>query len=348
MMRTSELEIINPLVYPEWDKLLLASNGHSFFHTSFWARVLHESYNYRPCYLTGINEGKLDLLVPVMEVKSLLTGSRGVSLPFTDYCDPIVGDTSDWQNGLEQLKEYGKKARWKYLELRGGEALMGQVPTWSFCYRHLLRLSTDIDALYTGLKSSTKRNIKKASREGVVITRGNTLDAVKRFYQLHCQTRKKHGLPPQPFLFFQRIFDHVVSTGLGQVVLATHQGRTIAGAFYLHFGNEAIYKFGASDANYLHLRPNELLMWETIQWYCRNGYTRFCFGRTERENEGLRQFKNGWGTEEKVVRYYRYDINTKEFRSEKANGSALSTKIFQMMPIVLSKKVGKALYRHVG
>lgn len=342
------MQIISPLTYPDWDNLLLAAPGSSIFHTSYWARVLHDSYGYQPCYLTNINNGKMDVLVPMMEVKSLLTGSRGVSLPFTDYCEPIISNQNDMQDALEQLKDYGKKAKWKYLELRGGKEWFGQTPHSSFFYRHVMKLSADIDVMYGQLKSSTRRNIKKALREGVAITRGNSLDAVKSFYHLHCMTRKKHGIPPQPFQFFQKIYEHVISIDHGQVILAAHNGKTIAGAIYFHFGNEAIYKFGASESAYLSLRPNDLIMWETIQWYCRNGCTRFSFGRTESENEGLRQFKNGWGAEEKTIKYFKYDFKKRAFMIGSAHVADYRNNILRKMPIPLLKVAGSLLYKHMG
>jgi hypothetical protein len=342
------LEIINPLDHPEWDKLVLTSSGCSVFHTSFWARVLHDSYGYRPCYLARKCSDRLDVLVPMMEIQSLLTGKRGVSLPFTDYCEPIVQDENGWRDAMAYLKEYGKNAKWKYLEIRGGGDWFGQIPLFSHFYGHILKLQTDTDALYAQLKSSTKRNIGKATREGVTVVRSNTLDAVRSYYTLHCLTRKKHGLPPQPYSFFQNIFKHIISRGHGEIGLAEFHGKIIAGALYLHFGNEATYKFGASDSKYLHLRPNDLLMWEAIQHYSRNGYGKFCFGRTEPDNAGLRQFKRGWGAEETVIRYYKYDMGNSEFITETASISSLSTRIIQMMPLPVSKLIGHMLYRHVG
>ncbi len=341
------LQIINPLTHPGYDDMVLAAGG-SFFHTSFWARVLHDSYSYRPCYLTEIHDGKVATLVPLMEVRSFLTGRRGVSLPFTDYCEPIIADQDAGRDILEFLRAFGESEKWKHWELRGGELLQGQTPFSSFYYRHLLGLSIDVDAVYAQLNSSTKRNIKKASREGVSVIQSNSLDAIKTFYQLHCLTRKKHGLPPQPFHFFQKLYDHVISQDHGQVFLAKHQGKTIAGAVFLQFGNEAIYKFGASDTKYLNLRPNDLVMWEAIQRYSRNGCKRFCFGRTDHDDVGLRQFKSGWGAEETVVRYFTYDIRKREFRSRKASVTSVPTMIFRRMPIPLSKCIGRALYRHVG
>src|SRR3990172_8371413 len=90
MSDVTQLKVINPLDYPEWDKLLLSTRDYSFFHSSAWARVLHESYGYRPLYFTSIDNGILLSVIPIMEINSIFTGKRAVSLPFTDYCEPII------------------------------------------------------------------------------------------------------------------------------------------------------------------------------------------------------------------------------------------------------------------
>ena len=48
-----------------------------------------------------------------MEVKSVLTGLRGVSLPFTDYCDPIAKEDNQFEGLLDSVIEFGKRRRWK-------------------------------------------------------------------------------------------------------------------------------------------------------------------------------------------------------------------------------------------
>ena len=80
------LEIFNPLDCAWWDELLRNSPGAGFFHSSPWARVLHEAYGYEPCYLASVEDSRFTALLPCMEVRSPITGKRGVSLPFTDYC----------------------------------------------------------------------------------------------------------------------------------------------------------------------------------------------------------------------------------------------------------------------
>jgi len=86
----SEIEIINPIEYPDWDDLLLTSDQSIFFQTSAWARVLCESYNYTPLYFITKENDRLSSLIPVMEVKSFLTGKRGISLLTTAPLSPTV------------------------------------------------------------------------------------------------------------------------------------------------------------------------------------------------------------------------------------------------------------------
>jgi lipid II:glycine glycyltransferase (peptidoglycan interpeptide bridge formation enzyme) len=204
------------------------------------------------------------------------------------------------------------------------------------------------------LRDSTKRNIRNAEREGITIKAGTSGEFMEEFCRLNYLTRKDHGLPPQPLIFFNKVHEHILARNLGHIILAFNKGVAIAGAVFFHSRDTVIYKYGASDRNYRHLRPNNLIMWEAIQSCARMGHKEFSFGRTEPENEGLRQFKNGWGTDEKILNYVTYDIKRNRFvdRSlsvaQNSRCFGLQRKIFRHMPIALAKIVGKVLYRHVG
>lgn len=89
-------------------------------------------------------------------------------------------------------------------------------------------------------------------------------------------------------------------------------------------------------------------MWEAIKWYSRNGYSNFCFGKTEPENDGLRQFKNGWGTTETIIRYYKYSFSKNAFVQVQSNVTGLHNKIFNKTPIPLLKMFGSLLYKHMA
>jgi len=343
-----ELKILNPLEYPGWDELLLTNEDYSFFHTSAWARVLSASYGYKPLYFTSIENGRLSALLPIMEIKSPLTGTRGVSLPFTDYCQAIADNQDDYQKIIKDITDYGKKAGWKYIEFRNGKNLLSSTNPSSTYYSHSVELTPNEQELLKSFRSSTKRNIKKAEKEGIMAKIHQSFDSVEEFYRLNCLTRKYHGLPPQPFFFFKNIFNDIISKNLGIIALATFSKKIIAGAVYFHFGSNAIYKYGASDRDYQHLRPNNLVMWKAIKWHAENGYKTFDFGRTELENEGLLQFKRGWGTTEKFISYYKYDIKQASFVGEHSKLKGWHNRFFNIAPIFVSKCIGSILYKHIG
>ena len=341
------IEILNPLEIPNWDDLVLATGKGSFFHSAAWAKVLSESYGYKPLYFTSTDNGKLSGLIPIMEVKSYLTGTRGVSLPFTDFCQPIVSVRNQFREMVSQATKYGKEAGWKYFEWRGGETYCQNRTPSNVYYGHILDIGQNEDELLKSYRNSTMRNIRKAVKEGVHVRISNSMESVKAFYRLNCITKKRHGLPPQPFYFFNALFEHIISKSKGVVVIASYQKRDVAGAVFLHFGDRAYFKYGASDMVYHAHRPNNLVLGKAIEFYANNGFRFFDFGRTDPENEGLLQFKKGWGTKKITIKYYRYDLKKNEYLQENSRVNMFS-KLFKKTPIPLLNLTGYLLYKHAG
>jgi hypothetical protein len=343
-----KLGIINPLQFDNWDGLVLTNKDHSFFHSSAWARVLHESYHYTPLYFLLVDSRKLKVLIPLMEVNSILTGRRGVSLPFSDLCEPIINADIETSDILDFIMRYGDKSSWKYIELRTGRKLDNRIRASEFFLAHTLDLQKNEKNLFSKFRSSTKRNIKKAKKNEVKVGIYDSAESVKEFYRMNCLTRKRHGLPPQPASFFKNIHNFIIKKNMGIVVLASYRNKIISGAMYFHFGKKAFYKYGASDLNYQYLRANNLVMWTGIKWYCQNGHELLHMGRTEQNNNGLKQFKNGWGTKESQMHYYRYDLRENKYVTHNNRTRGWHNKIFEKMPIPLARLVGSALYSSVG
>jgi len=343
-----ELKIINPIEFHNWDEWILSTEKYSFFHSSGWTQVLHESYGYKPLYFALGDKNELKMLLPLMEINSFFTGKRGVALPFSDYCEPIIKGDVNFEMVLDTIIDYGRIHGWKYIEIRGGKNIFKQVYPFSEYYTHNLRLSGDENETFTCFRDSTKRNIKKALKEGVEVQISRSYESIRKFYFLNCITRKRHGLPPQPSYFFKRIHDFLISRGYGNVVLAYYKRKAIAGAIFFHFGKKAVFKYSASDRKYHHLRPNNLVLWEGIRWYLKSGYSSISFGRTDINNKGLRQYKSGWGAEESIIKYYRIGIKNENVPENSNNILHLSNEIFKNIPIPFLRLIGLILYRHLG
>jgi hypothetical protein len=338
----------NPIEFPHWNESLRSLPDHSFFHTSSWAEALRKSYGYQPFYFTLWQGGRLSAILPCMGIHSALTGRRGVCLPFTDHCEPAVSDAAQFQEMFAAAVDLGKKQEWKYLEIRGGETFFRNEEPSEWHYGHQLDLTAGSEKIFSNLRDSTGRNIRKAEKDGIEIAVSVSPEAVKAFCRLNALTRRDHGLPPQPRRFFQNAYDHILSKNLGFIVLASFRGAAIAANVFFHFGDQLIYKYGASDRACRHLRVNNLVMWEAIKWGCDHGCKTLCFGRTEPDNEGLRQFKAGWGAREYPIKYYRYDLKQNAFIKAPIVIRPIYNKIFGKLPIPALNLMGGIFYRHMG
>ena len=343
-----EPSLINPLEEENWNNLLISTPGCSFFHTSNWADVLSKSYNYKPFYLCARKENTFISLLPVMEVNSALTGRRGVCLPFTDTCEPVAENAQQFQKLFDQAVSLGKKQKWKYLEIRGGEKYLSAKKPSQLFWGHTLDLSCAQQQLFSNLRDSTRRNIKKAQNENINVTISTSPQSMMDFYRLNTMTRRKHGLPPQPYKFFQHLHNQVIARDMGFIATAFLRDCAIAANVYLNFGKEVIYKYGASDKAFQHLRANNLVMWEAIKWSIDQGFAKLYFGRTEPENEGLMQFKAGWGVKPYKIYYYRYDLQKNGFAVDHSEINPFFTKLFSKLPLPVLEIMGRILYRHMG
>ncbi len=342
-----ELVILDPTGCANWDDRMRTIPGASVFHTAAWARVLCASYGYRPTYFTGTEEDDCKALFPLMDVRSRLTGARGVCLPFTDACAPYVNRADQFPALFQQVVAAGKARGWAHIDVRGGREHFGDAPPALVYYTHTLAL-TDDTAVAAGLTAATQRNIRKALRNGVHVTVDTTPDAMAQFCRLNYLTRKRHGLPPQPPRFFSNLHREVLEAGLGSIVRAHWEGETVAAAVFLHFQDHVIYKYGASDPARTQLRANNLVMWEAIRYYMARGYATLDLGKTEKSNAGLRRYKLGWGCREDNLTYYRYRLATECFVEDRARENGWHNALFARMPMPLLKLAGRVAYRHMG
>ncbi len=349
----SSLRLVNPLGIPDWDEKALKSPECSFFHSQCWARTLSDAYGYIPVYFAGTapDESRFRRLFALMDISSILTGRRGVSLPFSDYCRPFAPQEDregEFREMLGAAAAHGRNSGWKYLEIRDGRNFPEHASHYSSYYRHTLELPENEDLIFKQFQGSTKRNIRKALRAGLSVSVSRSLEAVLSYYSLHGMLRKRHGMPPQPLYFFKSIHKNVIAPGKGFVILASYQGKPVAGAVFVLFGRKAVYKYGASDLSYQHLRANDLVMWEAIRLLVRSGFQSLCFGRTDMDNEGLRRFKSGWGTKESIIRYYKLDLKKDRLITAGREGAGLVKAVMGRMPVPVLNIIGHILYRHLG
>ncbi len=343
-----DVRMLNPLCDLDWDRLVISHADFSFFHSTAWARVLCNTYGHTPFFLHLSHADKSLALLPVMEVASPLTGRRGVSLPFSDFCPPLMSNGWATESLTEKLLELGRERKWRYFELRDGRGMLPASATAARrYYGHRLNLTIGIEELFARFQSPVRRAIRKAEKSGLTVEVTNSRSGVLDFYRLHVRTRTRHGAPPQPLSFFLNIHEEIIKADLGFVVLAKSGTRLVAGAVFFHSGKAGLYKFGASDERVQEFRGNNLVMWEGIKRLVRHGLKTLHLGRTSLDNDGLRRFKLSWGTEEEIIEYFRFALGPKMWVNSHQDAAEFPKQLFRRLPRPLSRWVGALIYPHL-
>lgn len=199
----TEIRIINPLTENNWDENLSNYSEYSFFHTKEWVKVLNKTYGFIPIFFCLSGSNKFNSIIPTMLVNSFITRKRLVCLPFSDFCEPLIQDQSKSEELIDAILKYSETEKIDYLEFRSiSKRYPFETQNFRTDLRHVLTLDLNESNLFRSFSDNTKRNIKKANKLKVRLEIRNDIKGMKIFYDMMCETRKKHGLPPQPYLFF--------------------------------------------------------------------------------------------------------------------------------------------------
>jgi len=339
-----------------WDSEFADQESVNWFYASGWAQALRDTYNYTPFYLKKMESGSVVAAIPMIEVRSWLTGIRGISVPFSDHCEIYAKDDSD-PSMKSALLTIAEARKWAYLDIKGAppNALRSNADAdrpWKSVYRHTLTFDDEsFETLSRRFASSTRRAIKKAWKNNVSVEFGSDAASLKAYYRMHCQTRKKNGAPPQPFKWFQALHRRLLSRGNGIIAIARHAGKPISGALFLFMRRRALYKYGASDYRYADLRGSNAVFAESIKWLMKSGYKSLDFGITDLDGEGLRRFKLGWACDETVCGYSRFDFVSRRLIAKTEKPSRLfniGSDYIKYFPEFALNCAGRLLYKHIA
>jgi len=339
-------ETINPLSDERWQRLVERSANASIFHRREWLMLLHDQYRY-PMLACCVTEASGEIVagLPFACVRSRLTGTRLVALPFSDACAPIYRDGEDEATLHALLGEVCDTHLRERVDVEIRTELTGLGRRGERFVRHEVPLSGGLPEVTGRFAKMTGRGVARAHRDGVQVLRATDEQALLDFYRLHVATRRRQGMPTQPQRFMLR-FASLFERSLGFVLLARVQQRTIAAGVFLSFNGVLTYKYGASDRAHLKHRPNNALFMEAIRWACEQRMHTFDLGRTDLENEGLAAFKRGWGAREIPLAYTLLSERSPRPSAPRAR-KALAATISRTPPLA-GRLIGAALYRHLG
>ena len=288
---------VDPRTDPDWLELSRGSTG-SLFTSPPWISAVCDTYGFGPTarVLVGTDERPMAGLAWV-DVRDL-RGDRRLALPFCDRAEPIVGDQDEWTAVASDALAGDLPFTLRCLDASPAAADPRLTRTGEAAW-HRTPLTPGPDLLHAAFRPQTRRNIAKADRSGVRVELRADAEAVEVLHSLHVGLRKrKYRLLAQPRDLFSRIWkafapDDAIRTGIASV-----DGVPVAAAMYLVWQDTVYYKFGASRADSLAVRPNDALHWQLIRWAAGRGLRALDWGLSDLDQPGLVAYKRNWASEE--------------------------------------------------
>ncbi len=342
---------IDPLNDVRWAELVERQPKASVFHTVGWLEALKRTYGYEPIvFTTSPPTGSLKDGLVFCHVKSWLTGSRLVSLPFSDHCEPLCDSPDELSFLVRYLQSALEHEHWRSLEVRSSSLAQGSGTNGSGSsggyFLHVLDLHPELSDVFRDLdRDSVQRRIDRAERAGLLEKSGRSEDILRDFYDLFLTTRGRHMLPPPPYAWFKNLI-HCLGEA-AEIRVAYQDGKPIATILTLRFRDVLYYKYGGSDTRFKNLGATPWLLWNAIAAAKATGATAFDMGRTQQEHTGLLAFKNHWVSQPQKLVYW-YFPNVSHLSSGDGWRFKVATEIFSHLPDKLLALTGRVIYRHIG
>jgi CelD/BcsL family acetyltransferase involved in cellulose biosynthesis len=310
---------------------------------------LRAAYGYEPVVVTTDSSGaRLMNGLVFCRIDSWLTGSRLVSLPFSDHCEPLIDHSDELDEMLLYMsRDVDEKMR-KYIEIRPTSCAPSSRAGMSMGIRYLfhrLDLHPSAEELFRKFhKDCVQRKIRRAEREKLQYEEGTSEELLQKFYRLLVMTRRRQYLPPQPIHWFRGL---IAAFGNKlKIRVASKDGTPVASILTLSHRKTLIYKYGCSNATFNRLGGTALLLWRAIQEAKDHGFEEFEMGRSSIDNSGLIAYKERWGATRTAICYWSYPTEPAGLSSVWRD--RLAKHMVSICPDIALETVGKLLYKHIG
>lgn len=339
-----------------WDEFVHAHPAGTFFHQWCWREIISRQFGYEPYYVVAEDLGRIQGILPLFLVRSLVFGRSLVALPWAVYGGAVAQSTAAEALLINKALEIAKQRGAKYVELRGNpytEQKVGMVPTSSvaavkqkdlyFTFMGPIDSSDDVNM------SRIPRKQRRMVRQGEKHKLRSVIDnaRLREFYTVYASSVHNLGTPVFGYSYFEKLV-----TSLGdacQVFLIEHGEKVIAAVMVFFYKDQVMPYYGGALKEYLSLAPNDFMYWEVLRYAAAHGYKIFDFGRSK-EGTGAFNFKRHWGFEPRRLPYHYYPVTSREIPDTSALNPKLqwAIRIWRTLPLKLTLAIGPRIIRHLA
>ncbi len=285
-------------------------------------------------------------VLPLVEVRSLLAGRMLISVPYGVY-GGVLGEDAEAQEALlRHAVQMAQAVNARCVELRCERAVWGDVPVVDRYVTFRKRLPESRDDCLASLPRKARAAARAArDKHGLSVSIDDR--HLPTVWRLYCRGMRRLASLNYPYRFFDEMIR--LTPGRHSVLLVSYGGRSIGGLVTFTFNGTAMPYFVGVDARFLALNVYNYLYLTAMERAVEEGCHTFDFGRSRCDNAGSCAFKRNQGFEPEPLAYQIYTPpgRTEPNLTPSNPRFALARRLWPMMPVWVTRRLGAHLSRHV-
>jgi len=275
---------------PAWDTFVDSHPDATGYHAWAWRQVFLRSFGHSSTYLMARAGERVEGILPLVEVNSLLFGRSLTSMPFLNYGGVVARTQAVAESLVAAGRDISRSRKCRHLELRHFSRLLSGVP----CRRHKVAMRLVIGpGMWEVFDRKLRNQIRKAEKSSLTAEQG-TRELLPDFYTVFARNMRDLGTP----VYGRRFFDEILQAfpDRTRIVVVRLNGAPVAAGLTYRTRTTVEVPWASSLREFNGLCPNHLLYWHIIQTAVADGCDTLDFGRST-PDEGTYRFKSQWGAE---------------------------------------------------
>jgi FemAB-related protein (PEP-CTERM system-associated) len=328
-----------------WDAFVMACPQATFFHRAGWQRILRRVFRHDTYFLYAEVDGRIEGVLPLAHVSSLLFGNSLSSLPFAVY-GGVAALNDQAATALEdEAQQLARRLGVDHLELRHVDARHDDWPLQDLYVTFRKEILPDEEANMLAIPRKQRAMVRKGIKNGL---KAEFDPGVDRFFALYSDNVHRHGTPAMPKRWFQALRDEF-GRDCDVLTVTDADGRILSTVLSFYFRDEVMPYYAGDDEAARDLAANDFKYWELMRHSCARGLKVFDYGRSK-QGTGPYAFKKNWGFEPRPL-HYEYRLYKRESVPQNNPNNAkykLLIETWRRMPLSMANWLGPFVVRSLG
>jgi FemAB-related protein (PEP-CTERM system-associated) len=342
------LHLLQPQDYARWDAFVRSCPDATFFHLSGWQKVIEQSFGNKTWFYYVEQDGQIQGVLPLSEIKSRLFGHSLGAMPFCVYGGPAAIDANARVLLDGAADKLARELGVGHLEYRGMERAHPDDASWHTKELYVTfrkEITGDDETNLNAIPRKQRAMVRKGIKLGL---RGEVDDNVERMFAAYASSVHRLGTPVFPKKYFA-LLQQVFGKECEVRTILTEDGRLVASVLSFFWRDEVVPYYGGGMPLAREVAGNDFMYWNLMQAAAARGCRLFDFGRSKL-GTGAYDFKKNWGFTAQPLPYeYKLYAASQLPDNNPLNPKyQLFIKMWKKLPLPLANLMGPHIVKNLG